>query len=224
MTFAGFDKNAMQFWHELASEMSKEWFTENKQRYDTLWVQPMTALLEEVADRLAKVYKPDTLAPKVMRIHRDVRFSKDKAPYKTHIGGVITVADKSLAANGHAAMYLHLGIDEEFVGVGCYMFDAQQLPVWRNQVAGKRGEQLAKLVKTLRAKRYVVGGHDDYKKVPKPFEPDHPRAEFLKMRGLTGGFPAIPKGLLHKPKLADWLVEHGTAMAPLVRWLNDHIG
>jgi uncharacterized protein (TIGR02453 family) len=223
--FTGFDKNAMQFWHELASEMSKEWFVANKQRYETEWVAPMTALLGEVARRLAPAYRPLALGvPKVMRIYRDVRFSNDKTPYKTHIGAVITVADKAVGEGGNSAMYVHLGIEEEFVGVGCYQFDAAKLASWRKAVAGKPGGALQQLIARLRKAGYVVGGHDDYKKVPKGFEPDHPRAELLKMKGLTGGFPEIPAGLLCKPGLADWLVKHGTAMAPLVLWLHRHVG
>ncbi|TMQ03232.1 MAG: DUF2461 family protein, partial [Deltaproteobacteria bacterium] len=114
--FTGFDRTAMQFWHELAAEMTKEWFTANKQRYEALWVAPMTALLDDVGRRIAPAYKPLKLgAPKVMRIYRDVRFAKDKTPYKTHIGAVITVAGKSVGEGGNAAMYLHFGLEEEFV-------------------------------------------------------------------------------------------------------------
>lgn len=223
--FTGFDKNAMQFWHELASEMSKEWFVANKERYEAQWVTPMTALLGEVARRLAPAYKPLALgAPKVMRIYRDVRFSKDKTPYKTHIGAVITVAGKTVGEGGNAAMYVHMGVDEEFVGVGCYQFDAAKLAKWRKAVAGKPGAALQPLIARLRKAGYVVGGHDDYKKVPRGFDPDHPRAELLKKKGLTGGFPEIPAGLIGKPGLADWLVKHGTAMAPLVIWLHRHVG
>src|SRR5262245_11385144 len=117
--FTGFDKNAMQFWHELAAEMNKEWFTANKERYEHQGVAPMTALLGDVQRRLAPAFKPLALgAPKVMRIYRDVRFSNDKAPYKTHIGAVITVAGKKVGEGGNAAVYVHLGIEEEFIGVG----------------------------------------------------------------------------------------------------------
>jgi uncharacterized protein (TIGR02453 family) len=215
----------MQFWHELAAEMTRDWFVANKQRYEGLWVAPMTALLGEVARQIAPAYKPLALAaPKVMRIYRDVRFSNDKAPYKTHIGAVITVAGKAVGEGGNAAMYIHLGLEEEFVGVGCYRFDAAKLAKWRKAVAGKPGAELPPLVARLRKAGYVVGGHDDYKKVPTGFAADHPRAEFLKMRGLTGGFPEIPRGLLHKPGLRDWLVKHGKAMAPLVIWLHRHVG
>jgi uncharacterized protein (TIGR02453 family) len=184
----------------------------------------MTALLDDVAARLAPVYRPLALgAPKVLRIHRDVRFSKDKTPYKTHISAVITVRNKSLAAGGTAAMYVHLGLDEEFVGAGTYMFDASQLARWRKAVAGKSGADLMKLVTRLRRAGYQVGGHDDYKKVPRGFDPDHPRAELLKMRGLTAAPGEIPRGLLHDAALAGWLVEHGKALAPLVVWLARNV-
>lgn len=223
--FTGFDRTAMQFWHELAAEMNKDWFVANKQRYEDLWVAPMTALLGEVAGQIAPAYKPLRLGePKVMRIYRDVRFSSDKAPYKTHIGAVITVAGKRVGEGGNAALYVHLGLEEEFVGVGSYRFDAGKLARWRKAVAGKPGAELAPLVARLRKAGYAVGGHDDYKKVPTGFAADHPRAELLKMKGLTGGFPEIPRGLLHKPGLADWLVKHGRAMVPLVIWLHRHVG
>ncbi|HEX3761703.1 MAG TPA: DUF2461 domain-containing protein [Kofleriaceae bacterium] len=223
--FTGFDKTAMQFWHELAAEMNKDWFVANKQRYEELWVAPMTALLGEVARQIAPAYKPLKLGvPKVMRIYRDVRFAKDKTPYKTHIGAVITVAGKSVGEGGNAALYLHFGIEEEFVGVGSYRFDATKLARWRKAVAGKPGAALAPLVARLRKAGYEVGGHEDYKKVPTGFAADHPRAEFLKMKGLTGGFPEIPRGLVHKPALVPWLVKHGKAMAPLVMWLHRNVG
>jgi uncharacterized protein (TIGR02453 family) len=223
--FTGFPPSATQFWHELAAEMSKEWFVANKQRYETEWMAPMTALLGEAARGLAPVYKPVKLGPpKVMRIYRDVRFSSDKTPYKTHIGAVITVAGKAVGEGGNAALYVHLGLDEEYVGVGCYQFDAGKLAKWRKAVGGKPGEELQRIIGKLRKAGYVVGGHDDYKKVPKGFDPDHPRAELLKMKGMTGGFPEIPRGLIGKPGFAGWLVKHGRAMAPLVTWLHRHVG
>jgi uncharacterized protein (TIGR02453 family) len=223
--FAGFSKSAPGFFHELAHEMNRDWFVANKDRYEREWVAPMTALLEQVHAAIAPAYKPTKLgAPKIMRIHRDVRFSKDKAPYKTHIGAVITVAGKKIGEGGTAAMYVHLGVSEEFVGVGTYMFDADKLAKWRKAVAGKPGAELAALVAKLRKAGYEVGGHDDYKKVPKPYAADHPRAALLVLRGLTAGPGEIPKGMLHDAKLAAWLAKHGKALAPLVKWLDKHVG
>lgn len=224
MTFTGFPKTAPAFFHELAVEMNRDWFLANKARYEAEWVAPMTALLADVARRIAPAYKPIKLGePKVMRIHRDVRFAKDKTPYKTHIGAVITVAGKKVGEGGTAAMYVHLGPEEEFVGAGTYFFDGPQLAKWRKTVAGKEGAALLKLVTKLRKAGYEVGGHDDYKKVPKPYAPDHPHAELLKWKGLTAGPGELPRGILHRPELADWLVGHGKALAPLVTWLHTKI-
>ena len=205
--FTGFDKAAMQFWHELAAEMNREWFAENKQRYEELWVAPMTALLGEVAAQLAPVYKPLKLAPpKVMRIYRDVRFARDKAPYKTHIGALLRLAGKGVGFSGNAVLYVHLGLDDggndagdgggedEFVGVGTYIFDPAKLAKWRKAVAGKSGAELGALVAKLRKAGYAVGGHDDYKRVPTGFAADHPRADFLRMKGSPAVFPRSRRG------------------------------
>jgi len=213
--FSGFSKSAPGFWHELAVEMNKEWFEQNKQRYQDEWVAPMYSLLGEVRAGLAKAYAPLKLGePKVMRIYRDVRFSKDKTPYKTHVGAHIPVRE------GVSAMYVHLGMGEEFVGCGTYFFESDQLGRWRKLVGSDAtGKPLAKIVAKLHATGYEAGGHDDYKKVPKPFPADHPRAALLKLKGLTAGFPDMPRGMLHSPKLVGWLVQHGAATAPLVSWL-----
>src|SRR6476469_7272717 len=104
--FAGFERDAMQFLHELSVEMNREWFEANKARYQARWVEPMTALLGDVAARLAKTYAPIKLQPpKLFRIYRDTRFSKDKSPYKTHVAGRIGLRE------GCSALYLHVGID-----------------------------------------------------------------------------------------------------------------
>jgi uncharacterized protein (TIGR02453 family) len=219
MTFKGFDRDAPQFLHELSLEMNRDWFEANKPRYQQVWVEPLQELLDTVAAKLAKTYAPIKLAPpKLFRIYRDTRFSKDKSPYKTHVAGVLHTK------SGPTAMYMHLGVDDEYVGAGVYFFEDKQLPRWRKLVAAdKTGKEIVALATKLRKAGYEVGGHDDYKKVPKGFAPDHPRAEFLKMRGLGAAFPSIPRGLIHKPGFADWLVKHATATAPLVRWLAKNV-
>jgi len=223
--FEGFDRDAPQFLHELQVEMNKPWFEANKARYQRVWVEPMTALLDELSARIAKLYAPAKLGPpKLFRIYRDTRFSKDKTPYKTHVAAMIPLSQKKPIDGGCSPIYIQLGIDEEFVGVGTYYFDDKQLAKWRKLVAAdKTGKEIAGIVGKLRKAGYAVGGHEDYKKVPKPFGEDHPRAEFLKMRGLTAGFPEIPRGLLHDAKLLDWLAKHAKATAPMVTWLHRHV-
>jgi uncharacterized protein (TIGR02453 family) len=223
--FSGFDRDAMQFWHELASEMSRDWFVANKQRYQTVWVEPMLALMREVARGLARAYKPYALAePGVLRIYRDLRFSRDKTPYKTHIAAVLRLAGDRVAEAGNAALYLHLGLEGEYAGVGCYRFDAARVARWRRAVVGAPGGALLRIIAGLRRKGYEAGGYEHHARVPKGFAPDHPRAELLKYKGLICRFPAIPARLLHKPELARWLLGHARTTAPLVIWLRRNLG
>jgi uncharacterized protein (TIGR02453 family) len=217
--FTGFDRDAIQFLHELTLEMNRDWFEANKARYQARWIEPMTALLSDVAARLGKTYAPiKVMPPKLFRIYRDVRFAKDKTPYKTHVSGRIPLRD------GCTALYFEVDAESEYAGVGSYFFEDAQLPRWRKLVgADKTGNEIAGIVTKLRKAGYAVRSYDEYKKVPKGFAADHPRAELLKMRGLTCQFPTMPKGLLHKPELADWLFKHAKATSRMVSWLYRNI-
>lgn len=84
------------------------------------------------------------------------------------------------------------------------------------------GAEINALITRLRKAGYEVGGHEDYK-VPKGFPADHPRGDLMRMRGLTAAFPAIPRGLVHKPTFADWIVDHSRAVAPRVTWLYRNV-
>lgn len=223
--FRGFERDAMQFWHELASEMSREWFAANKGRYQSVWVDPMLVLLRDLARGLARTYKPLALGePGVLRIYRNLRFSRDKTPYKTHIAGIIRLAGDAIPKMGNTVLYLQLGVDEEYAGVGCYRFDDARVARWRRGVVGAPGRALLQILASLRGKGYEAGGYEHYARVPKGFAADHPRAELLKYKGVVCSFPAIPTGLLHEPDLARWLVGHAKATAPLVIWVRRHLG
>jgi uncharacterized protein (TIGR02453 family) len=229
--FAGFDRDAMGFWHELAAEMNRAWFLANKERYETKWVQPMTALLSEVAAKAASAYQGFAISePRIMRIYRDTRFAKDKSPYKTWIGASINVgaarkapkkdAPRGDAAHGVTALYMHFGVEEEFAGAGQYVFMDDALVKWRKKVADdKTGKEIARIVASLEKAGYEVVAYDKLQRVPKPFDADHARAGLLKMKGLVVGFPDIPKGLVHKPELVTWLAGHVKAAAPMNKWI-----
>ena len=227
--FPGFAKEAPGFFHQLAAEMTRDWFNAHKADYETLWVQPMTALLEHVAARLKRPFQGLTVhAPKLFRIYRDVRFGADKSPYKTHIAGVIRVSRGGGAKKptvSSAALYLHLGADDEYVGAGHYIFEPDTLVRWRKLVADNRtGAEIQKLVDASRKRGMQTEAHEVLARVPKPYDADHPRAELLRYKGLIVGYPAIPRGLIHRAGFADWLVERATESAPLVSWLARKLG
>lgn len=221
--FPGFAKRAPGFFHALAAEMSREWFAEHKSDYETLWVQPMTTLLGEVVARLGPAYKGIRLAePKVFRLHRDVRFAADKAPYKTHIGAIVSIGPGAAMETG-AALYLQLGL-EEYAGAGNYIFTSEQLVRWRKKVAADRtGKEIATLIAAARKGGLTLDARDVLARVPRGLDPEHPRAELLRHKGCVLGFPAIPRGLIHKPAFAAWLAEQATRAAPVVRWLHKHV-
>jgi uncharacterized protein (TIGR02453 family) len=224
MTFTGFPKDAMGFWHELVVEMNKAWFDENKARYETQWVAPFEALLADVKAAIAPAYKGIPLGEsKVMRIYRDVRFSKDKTPYKTWIGGGVSLGGAK-PTEAVTAIYAHFGVGEDFVGAGCYGFAPATLVTWRKRVADPRtGPAIARLVADLKRANHAIHAADTSVRVPKPYDADHPRAELLKQKGLVVGFPAIPKGLIHKPGLVPWLAGHAKTAAPLAKWLHKNL-
>lgn len=223
MTFAGFPKRAEQFFHQLAAEMSREWFAANKHVYEQRWVQPMTALLDAVRARIAPAYRTVGLAPpKLFRIHRDVRFSKDKAPYKTHIAGLISTGKGGSPTQQAAALYVSFGL-EELTAAGLYAFDAAQVARWRKALLDpKAGKALDAILAGL-PRRQPLGGIEVLTRVPRGFDPDHPRAALARHKGLVVSFPPLRRGALYSATLVDTLAERATVAAPLVTWLARHV-
>src|SRR6266542_6130208 len=121
--FRGFPDSSGRFFLELTLHNDRNWFQTHRAQYDEGWAGPMGALLAEVRDRIADAYGGLSLAlPKVFRIHRDVRFSKDKSPYKTHVAGLVALepATGREPAEPPAAIYFHVGVDERFAGTGLW--------------------------------------------------------------------------------------------------------
>jgi uncharacterized protein (DUF2461 family) len=118
------------------------------------------------------------------------------------------------------ALYMHVGEPRSFAAAGHYMMGPRSLERYRAAVADdKRGKELTKLLAALTKKGFVVRSHDSYKRVPEGYDPEHPRADHLLRKGLTVGFPELPKGILTSPKLGRWIVSQAKAAAPLVEWL-----
>jgi uncharacterized protein (TIGR02453 family) len=220
-TFDGFADSEAKFFKALAKNQKRDWFLAHKEEFEDGWNRPMKALLSDVRDAIDRVYPHcDLDEPRVFRIFRDVRFSKDKSPYKTHLGGHVSIKRGGKATEAPAAVYFHVGHDQRFAAAGYYMMDAPALERFRAAVADDaRGRELAKILTRLDKKGFAADAHDALKRVPKGFDPNHPRADMLKRKGLIVTFPSVPKNLLTSGKLALWLASNAKAAAPLVEWL-----
>lgn len=175
--FETFVPEALAFLGALAANNDRDWFARNKKRYDRDVKRPAEALLGELGARLeARTGAGQT--PKLYRIHRDLRFSKDKTPYNTHLHLQWTDSDTGIA---------HLfGVSHDYVcaGVGAIGFDKTALGRWRDAVAGEDGAGLARLIDAA-----VAAGHrldpPALKRVPAPHPQDHPRAQLLRRKGIA---------------------------------------
>jgi len=227
--FEGFHDRDGKFFKALAKNQKKEWFDAHKAEFEDGWNTPMLALMTELRERLDSAYPDlDLSEPKRFRIYRDVRFSKDKSPYKTHVAGMIGVKTGKSVMAGPAALYFHVGQADyggagsgPFGGAGLWMTDPPALAKLRAAIIDeKRGAELEKILKSLEKKGYTKDAHQVLARVPRGFDPEHPRAELLKLKGLTVSFPKAPADLLTSRKLVDHLAAQGKAVAPLVTWLT----
>ena len=225
MEFNGFPDPDGGFFHELAARQSREWFQANRKRYEEHYLGPMKALLAELAPRIEGLFAGRTVSePRVFRINRDVRFSPDKSPYKTQIGGWLGVEQPEMTAPLPAVAYVQLGM-ETFAGAGHYVLDGGQLARFRAAIADdKTGGALAGIIDRLQGQGHRPDGHDVLKRVPRGFDPEHPRAGLLKWKALTDRFPQPPRETVGSAAFVDWLVERTAEVAPLVTWLADVTG
>jgi uncharacterized protein (TIGR02453 family) len=215
--FTGFPREGLAWFDGLALTQNKEWFQANKQAYEVLWLQPMTALLAELQAPLRKLYGRPVGPPKLFRLHRDVRFSKDKRPYKTHIAGVLPF-DGGPPMERPAALYLHLGA-EEYYAFGFYVLEPTALRRFRAGVLDeKHGAALQKLVDAAAKAGLEVDAMETLKRPPPGVDKAHPRVELLKRKGLALGSSSIPTTVRFGPELKDWLLAQARVAAPLVKW------
>lgn len=234
--FRGFADDDCKFFRALAAHQDRDWFNAHRAEYEEGWAAPMQALLADVAAKIDGAYPDVELAePKVFRLHRDVRFAKDKSPYKTHASGLLAIKRTGAVTEVPCALYFQVGFEaaptEEgkkpklvaarFAGAGQYSMGSEALARHRAALLDDaRGSEVAKLVGKLEKEGFELGAMEVLKKPPRGVAPDHPRARLLMHKGLMFSFPEIPKGALTDPGLVGWLAAHAKKAAPLVRWLT----
>lgn len=205
MAFSGWPAEALDFYDGLAADNSKTYWTAHRAVYDELVLGPMVELVEELAG--------DCGEGKIFRPYRDVRFSPDKTPYKTHIAARLGRGYVQLSAHGLAA------------GDGMYVMAPDQLDRYRRAVADDRtGPELEQVIATIEKTGIGVSGRDTLKSAPRGYPADHPRIGLLRHKGLVA-WQEWPAGAwLETVEAKDRVVAFLRTTRPLSDWLDDRVG
>ncbi|GAA1482979.1 DUF2461 domain-containing protein [Gordonia sinesedis] len=207
MSFQGFPEAALDFYDDLEIDNTKVFWEAHKDVYRSAVAEPMRALTETLADEFG--------AAKVFRPYRDVRFAKDKTPYKTHQGAFVAVGP----ATGY---YVQIGAPGVRVAVGFYDASPDRLAVLRNAIDHRRhGAELQRIVNELVAAGWEIGGNR-LKTAPRGWAVDHPRIELLRYKSLTAARDYGFDDVIHTSALADRIRDDWRAGSPLVEWVTRH--
>lgn len=213
--FTGFPPDAFAFYAQLGDDdhNHRAWFGANRQRYERAVRVPMEALLARAAT--------DGFGDgKVFRPNRDVRFSRDKRPYKTHCGAVIAFRDGS----GRASRYLQLDAGGMMAATGYWELSRDQLERFRRAVDDRAvGEELATLVADARGGGLEVLG-SELKRAPRGYSTEHPRIALLRHTRLAASRSWPRTDWMHTAEAYDRVVAVWEAAAPLAGWLETHVG
>lgn len=208
-----FDDDVFAFLRELKTHNDREWFTANKDRYERAVKEPVLAFVADAGPHLRKLSKhlvadPAPVGGSMFRIHRDVRFSKDKSPYKTHVG-----VQFPLGKGAHGpGYYLHLEPRGCFVAAGMWRPEGAQLQQIRQAIADRPNDW-----------RKASGDLDDpdehtLKRPPRGFDPNHPMIEDIKRKSFTASLRLSEQQVLRDDVLPTF-VRTCKELSPLMRFL-----
>lgn len=208
-----FSDETVAFLTDLRANNMREWFADNKAAYER-------AVNKAGADFAARIcVELEALTgiahtSKIFRIHRDLRFSKDKTPYNTHLH------ISFLPERTNVAWFFGLDPDGMAVGAGVFGFEKPALAAYRDRVIGPDGEQFAQILETL-AGSGIRLGEPALKRVPQGFDADHPRADLLRHKGLTVWRDYSDPKSASEPGIITRCAEAFAGFKPFVAWLME---
>ena len=207
---AVFPDAAFSFYEGLRADNSKAYWTAHKDVYEEAVRAPMRGLLEELAPEFGAT-------PVLFRPHRDIRFSKDKSPYKTR-GYAVGEGE------GGERYYVEISATGLVVGCGYWMMAGDQLDRYRAAVDDDTtGPALVEAVAAVKAAKLDIGG-EALKTAPRGYPRDHPRVELLRHKGLAGIRRFEPAAWLSTRAAARRITDVWRATAPITAWLAAHVG
>lgn len=216
----------LRFLSHLSKNNNREWFEANRDRFNSEFLEPAIQLVFDLGEKLIEISPDLHYIPKVdksiFRLHRDVRFSKDKSPYKTNLGILLWEGPgKKLECSGY---YFHLEPGNFFLGTGMYMFSNEQLKKYRNLVADyQTGKELSAIIKNiLKNKDFKLGGQT-FKRMPKSFDPDYKYADLLLHNGIYTYYETNNLSDLKDKNLIDFCFRKFKKQHQLHQWLVDNM-
>ncbi len=213
MSFTGFPAEALDLYARLEADNTRTFWLANKSLYDRCVKVPMEALITEVDERFRPL--------RMFRPNRDVRFAKDKSPYKTHAGA-------SGEREGGAIYYVQLSATGLLTASGYYMMEKDQLAKFRaaidNDRSGREFLKLVELYKKTKGLRLNSGGGEPLKLAPKGYPKDHPRIEYLRWKGATVFCEHGAPAWLSTAKALQKVEASWAAIDPLNDWLDKYVG
>jgi len=222
-----FSTATLAFLRGLKRHNDRAWFEANRPAYEAEVKQPMRELIEEMDVRLTR-FAPEIIGdPKrsMFRIYRDIRFSPDKSPYKTHASCWFYHRDGSRAVGresggGGAGFYFQIAPGDSFVGGGMWMPPRDALLRLRESIA-EDPKRFGKIATDRRLVRRFGGLSEEavLRRVPRGFAPDHPAARWLKFQSFVMG-RALTDAQAVSARLPALLEADFRLMLPLVRWIN----
>jgi uncharacterized protein (TIGR02453 family) len=212
-----FDAETFSFLGDLKRNNDREWFATNKERYERSVKEPFLSFINDVGPELRGISRnlvadPRPVGGSMFRIHRDVRFSKDKSPYKTHLGAHFPLG-KGMAAPGY---YLHLEPGECFVAGGMWMPEPPVLQKIRERIAERPADW-------KRARRRLDPDEGALKRPPRGFDPAHPLIEDIKRKSFTASVP-LSDAQMKRGDLTKTFVRSCEQISPLMRFLATSVG
>jgi uncharacterized protein (TIGR02453 family) len=229
--FAGFRPEALGFLRRLARHNTREWFERNRAVYEREVRDPLRALVEEMDVRLARIAPELVGDPRrsIFRIHRDVRFSADKSPYKTNAACQFYHRDAGRGAGqdavgAGAGLYFQLADGDCFVAGGIWMPARPALEKIREALADHPGP-LDRLVAApaFRRRFKAITEEAMLTRLPRGYQEGHPAERWLRYKSFTA-YRALTEREIRSPRLPATLARDFAALVPLVRWLNEAIG
>ncbi len=217
--FPGLPPEARRFLRDLRENNRREWFQPRKALFEKHVRQPLLQLVDEAGRALAE-HSPGFLLdpPKsVYRIYRDIRFSKDKSPYKTHVAAIFPPV--GIPRHGGAGFYFHFSADELLIGGGLYRPASPDLARIRSQIAADPDELRAILGAPAFQAAFSGLDGERLKRAPRGFPRDHVATDLLVYKQFLAG-ATMPASEVERPSIGPLLDSHFRALGPLVAYLN----